>query len=404
MTATAASTLPPIVESLAASARLDDRFAASLGRDGRSLASLAGDEAALRHVLLLVLTACGGTTSTGSASGDTETSEPAASETSPGPSPTATAEEESDFPRTFVHDPSLAGDEYYGHLPSEVVIGERPERIVSLAPGEYTDGLLALGIEPVGSATYADVSGRSVTDPEAWPPAIADEAVEAEIFSIGSCCEFDVELIASLEPDLIIGTTYDANGDANLAELAPLVEPFAGRDWRDTFRQQAFALGSAARAEQVIADWETRVTDLRDRFAGSSVAIVRPRPDSLYVYGPPSNAGTILSEVGLDLLPAPESSSITDDAPGAIGDISLERIGEMAEAEHLFVITYNVDDEQLAGYTSNALWQDLPAVQAGNVHLVEGTAWTNHGPLGADLVLDELEAGLSGAGDLRDDS
>lgn len=359
----------------------------------------------LLGVLTLALTACGGTQSTGSASGGTGTSEPALAETSPGPSPTAAAEEEGgDFPRTFVHDPSLAGDEYYGHLPTEVIIEEKPERIVSLAPGEYTDGLLALDIEPVGSATYADVSGRSVTDPEAWPPAIADEAVAAEIFSVGSCCEFDVELIATLEPDLIVGTTYDASGDANLAALAPLVEPFTGRDWRDTFRQQAFAIGSVERAEQVIADWESRVTDLREQFAGSTVAIVRPRPDSIWVYGPPSNAGTILSEVGLDLLPAPEGSSITDDAPGAIGEISLERISEMAEAEHLFVITYSVDDEQLAGYRSNALWQDLPAVQAGNVHLVEGTAWTNHGPLGADVVLDELEAGLSGAGDLCDDS
>jgi len=111
-------------------------------------------------------------------------------------------------------------------------------------------------------------------------------------------------------------------------------------------------------------------------------------------HGPPSNAGTIFAELGLDMLPAPEGSSITDDAPGAIGDISLERISEMADAKHMFLITYNVDEQQLDGYTSNPLWQQLPAVQAGNVHLVEGTAWTNHGPIGADAVLGEIEAAL----------
>lgn len=68
----------------------------------------------------------------------------------------------------------------------------------------------------------------------------------------------------------------------------------------------------------------------------------------------------------------------------------------MVNAEHIFVITYNVDDQQLEEYTSNPLWQQLPAVQAGNVHLVEGTAWTNHGPVGAGVVLDEVEAALLG--------
>lgn len=337
---------------------------------------------------VLALTACGGSDTTT----DTGT-ETAGTATDPG-TQTETDASDPGFPRTFAHDPSLADDEYYSHLPAEVEIPEKPERIVSLAPGEYTDGLLALGIEPVGSATYANVSGRSVDDPEAWPPAIADEAIAAQLFSVGSCCEFDVELIATLEPDLIIGTTYGADGDANLMKLAPLVEPWGSRDWRDTFRQLAFAVGEDEQAEQIIADWEARAADLAERFGGAKVAIVRPRPDSIFVYGPPSNAGTILSEVGLDLLPAPEGSSITADAPGAIGEISLERMSELSDAEHLFVITYNVDDEQLAGYTDSPIWQRLPAVEAGNVHLVEGTAWTNHGPLGASVVLDELEAAL----------
>jgi iron complex transport system substrate-binding protein len=298
------------------------------------------------------------------------------------------------FPRTFVHDDSLEADEYYQHLPNEVVIEARPQRIVSLAPGEYTDALLALGVEPVGTSTYGDVAGRSVDDPEVFPPAIGEQAVEAGLFAVGSCCEFDAELLATLDPELFLGTTYSADGDANLEQLAPLVEPFGSRDWRETFRRVAFAIGEDGRAEEIVADWDARAAELRARLEGTQVALVRPRPDPVYVYGPPSNAGTILAELGLEMLPAPEGSSITADAPGAIGDISLERISEVGDAEHLFVITYNVDDQQLEEYTSNPLWQQLPAVQDGNVHLVEGTAWTNHGPIGADVVLDEIEAAL----------
>lgn len=346
----------------------------------------------------LTLAACGGSTADpGTGAADNEpTSDPAAAA-----SDDETAADERDtvrgdgsFPRTFVHDESLEADEYYQHLPNEVVIEAKPQRIVSLAPGEYTDALLALGITPVGTSTYGDVAGRATDDPEVFPPAIGQLAVDAELFAVGSCCEFDAELLATLEPDLFLGTTYSADGDANLEQLAPVVEPFGSRDWRETFRRVAFAVGEDERAEEIIADWDARAADLRAQLEGTSVALVRPRPDSIFVYGPPSNAGTILAELGLDLLPAPEGSSITADAPGAIGDISLERISEMADAEHIFVITYNVDEQQLEEYTSNPLWQQLPAVQAGNVHLVEGTAWTNHGPIGADAVLDEIEAAL----------
>ena len=76
-----------------------------------------------------------------------------------------------------------------------VQIEKKPSRIVVLDSGELDD-VLALGITPVGMATTAGQSGV--------PSYLADKA--QGIKTVGGISELNLEAIAALKPDLILGS------------------------------------------------------------------------------------------------------------------------------------------------------------------------------------------------------
>ncbi|PWG63137.1 ABC transporter substrate-binding protein [Spiribacter halobius] len=280
------------------------------------------------------------------------------------------------------------------HPLGETRLPAPPQRVVALEVGQNVDMLLALGLPPVGSITY----GLAAADqPAAWPPAIAAQAAAAGIRSVGSPGQVDLEAIAVLEPDLIIANEWGGHeAYAALSRIAPTITLPFERHFVPPLRALARALGREARAEAWIARYTARTLELHEALAGTEVAIVRPRLQSVWMYGPPSNAGRVLGEAGVRVQPLPPGASFTADAPGAIGELSLERLPAIT-APHLFVILYNLEHHDgLQGYLRGPLWQRLPAVEAGNVHGVEGIAWTNHGPIGALQMLEEAAAALTG--------
>lgn len=277
------------------------------------------------------------------------------------------------------------------HALGKTEVPVSPQRVVSLDVGEITDCLVALGRDPVGSVTYPkSISGET----PGYPAALAGET--EGIRSVGGSGEPNLEKIASLEPDLILGFDYSGVGEIyeQLSEIAPTVVVRYVRDWKVYFRAVANAVGAGEEARRVIADYEDRTAALQKEIGGTQVSVVRPREDLLLLYGPPSIAGEVLTDLGLEVQPVPEGRGITDDVKGAIGELSLEYVPELT-GEHIFVITYNLEDTSFEELVSWPLWQKHPAVQKGNVHPVQGIAWTNHGPLGANLMIDEVEKALT---------
>lgn len=281
------------------------------------------------------------------------------------------------------------------HAAGTTEVPAEPQRVVSLDVGEITDCLVSLGRDPVGSVTYPkSISGETL----GYPAALAGEMEGVQ--SVGGSGEPNLEKIASLEPDLILGFDYSGVGEIyeQLSEIAPTVVVRYVRDWKVYFRAVASAVGASGKARRVIANYEDRTDTLRREIGGTRVSVVRPREDVLWLYGPPSIAGELLADLGLEVQPVPEGRGVTDDVQGAIGELSLEYLPELT-GEHLFVITYNLEDTSFEELVSRPLWQKHPAVQKGNVHPVQGIAWTNHGPLGANLMIDEVEKALmEGAG------
>lgn len=276
------------------------------------------------------------------------------------------------------------------HEFGQTVLTEMPERIVSLEPAEITDSLIALGHPPVASASYGlgDVRADG-----AWPPVIREQALELGIRSVGTPAEPSLEAIAVLEPDLIIA--YPSQAETlyrRLALIAPTLVLTEVRDFRPALRRTARALGATERAEALIGELQDLQDEIRRAHGGTEVAIVRPRQFSNWLYGPSSNAGRLLTEAGLKIVVPVANASVTPDSPGAVNDLSLERVPGI-EADFLFFILYNLD-EPLTSYLRHPIWQCNVAVSQGRRAGVQGIAWTNHGPLGALEMLGEAKQAL----------
>lgn len=191
-------------------------------------------------VLSLVLSACGG--SEGS-------SEQSAAPVAPG------------FPVTITHK--------FG----QTVIPNKPVRVVTVGYNDV-DFALALGVVPVGQrenlGSY-DVANRP------W----AQQALNGAKPELVGSNQLDVEKIASLRPDLILGVySYMERPDYDaLSRIAPTVaDPQDGVavPWQEQTRITGQALGEPARADQVVASVEQKFTDAKaanPQFAGKTIAV-----------------------------------------------------------------------------------------------------------------------------------
>jgi iron complex transport system substrate-binding protein len=316
--------------------------------------------------VLLLISACGGGKGTAengvntNTSGKTETADPAG----------GAENKETDATRTFKH------------AMGETVIPAKPERVVILT-NEGTEALLALGVKPVGAVK------SWLGDP--WYDHIKDRM--EGVTNVGEESQPNLEIIAGLKPDLIIGNKmrHEAVYD-QLSAIAPTVfsETLRG-DWQINFKLYADALGLAEEGEQVLNDYFARIEDLRTKLGdrlSTEVSIVRFMAGDTRIYWKDSFSGVILSQIGLA---RPKSQDIDDFAARGV---TKERIKEM-DGDILFYFTYETGDGKASAVEKNwiedPLWQTLDAVKSGNVHKVSDAIWnTAGGVLAANLMIDDL--------------
>ena len=155
--------------------------------------------------------------------------------------------EKSDFPVTIKD----ATDE-------EVVIEEKPEKMVSLMPSNTEIAFeLGLGDEIVG-----------VTDNDTYP----EEALEKE--KVGGM-EFNVEKIISLQPDLVLahggamGMSAEGFGQLKDAGITVFVVNDAKNfaDVYDSIEMIGKATGTVEEAEKLVNDMKTKVEEIQEKAA-----------------------------------------------------------------------------------------------------------------------------------------
>ncbi|GFN32810.1 ABC transporter substrate-binding protein [Paenibacillus xylaniclasticus] len=257
-----------------------------------------------------------------------------------------------------------------------------PERVVVLT-NEGTEALLALGVKPIGAVESYE------GDP--WYPHIKDQMEGVEV--LGSESQPNIELIASLKPDLIIGNklrqekVYD-----QLNAIAPTVmsETLRG-EWQANFKLYAEALNKKEEGDKLLADFAKKIEDAKATLGDDlkkKVSIVRFMPDKTRIYYNQTFSGVILEQIGLA---RPEAQS----KDGFADDVNKDRIPDM-DGDILFYFMYNPDGSDTTRkvadeWMNDPLWKNLSVVKNNNVHLVDDAIWnTSGGILSANKMVEEL--------------
>lgn len=277
--------------------------------------------------------------------------------------------EAGEFPRTLTH------------AMGTTKIEHAPERVIVLDVGEF-DNVVSLGVKPVG---YAPSEGDA-----AIPSYLKKDA--GDPVSVGTINSLNLEAIAGLKPDLILGSQLRAADMYDeLSKIAPTVFSIRpGFTWKENYLLNAAALDRTAKAESALAAYEAKAQKLGTDIGPDkpTVSMVRYMPDKIRLYAKASFIGTILQDVGL---PRPKNQQIDDLA----AEISPENM-DQADADWIFTGVYG-DAKATKRDTAraNPLWKNLAAVKAGQAKDVSDETWyLGLGVTSANLVLDDLRADL----------
>ena len=204
---------------------------------------------------------------------------------------------------------------------------------------------------------------------------------------MGTIAEPELEQIAALEPDLVLSNAVrHADIYDQLSAIAPTVYAEAiGETWEDNLRLAGEALGRSDQAEQMLSGYAQRAAEVGALYgdpAATEVSVVRFLDGSaVRLYG----EGSFIGDVGF-ARPEVQRTSET------FVEVGPEQIGR-ADGDLLFSAAYGDEGRTAAGaVTAGGLWQGLTAVQRGRAFEVSDDRWfLAIGPLGAGLVLDDLE-------------
>ncbi|WP_371529468.1 iron-siderophore ABC transporter substrate-binding protein [Streptomyces sp. NBC_01283] len=276
-----------------------------------------------------------------------------------------------EFPRTITH------------ARGRTELKARPERVVVLDVGEL-DNVVSLGIKPVG---YAPTEGD-----DGIPGYLKKDAGNPK--DVGTINALNLEAIANLKPDLIIGSELRAAKlYPQLDKIAPTVFSIRpGFTWKENYLLNAAALDRTAEAKAKLGAYEKKAKALGEEIGDGgkkpTITMLRYMPDRVRLYAKASFIGTILDDTGL---PRPKNQQVNDLAT----EISTEKIDE-ADADWIFTGVYG--DAKKTGRTEaekNPLWKKLGAVEDGQAKDVPDETWyLGLGVTAANEVLDDLKGFL----------
>ncbi|PFG04829.1 iron-siderophore ABC transporter substrate-binding protein [Bacillus sp. es.034] len=269
------------------------------------------------------------------------------------------------------------------HAMGTTEIKGTPKKVVILT-NEGTEALLSLGVTPVGAV-------QSWTgDP--WYDHIADKMKDVEV--VGTESELNMEAIAKLQPDLIIGNKMRQEEQYNqLKDIAPTVmaETLRG-NWKENFELYAKALNKEEKGKEVLAEYDQRIEDLKGKLGdklNQKVSMVRFLAGDVRIYHKDSFSGVILDQLGFD---RPDGQDAEDFAEKGV---TKERIPAM-DGDVLFYFTYETGDgeaNKLAEeWLNDPLFKNLEVAKQDKVYEVSDAIWnTAGGVLAANAMLDDIE-------------
>lgn len=263
--------------------------------------------------------------------------------------------QEAAFPRTYV--------DARGH---EVVIDRKPERVASVF-FHLVDTMFTLDMPPVATPQLQGF----MSEWESLKPYLAINPV----LDLGKQTSVNLEKVLEIQPDLILGGSFNEGIYDDLAKIAPVVlvdtqENFY--NWRSVLREVAKVTGKEQTAEKHIAKLEELIVQSRDKLApykNETFTIISLDDKGTFnVYGTQCLPVYFDAESGLGLrtpLGYPEK----------VGRFSLERLAEL-NPDHIFLKKNKGAEQRLARLKDNSIWNSLQAVKRGNVYFLDQSVFT----------------------------
>lgn len=291
-------------------------------------------------------------------------------------------------------DESSGGTRTFEHAMGTTEIPVRPERIITVTDQNALLPLLELGVKPVASAGFLEPDGDGVFRR-------TDGFDTSGVEFVGDFLEPNLEKIASLEPDLIVGYELQEDLYERLSGIAPtvFVQVF-DRPLGEALMDFADLVNRTDRAERLRSGYNKRVATLLEGLGGRretlSVSVISPGDAAGQFYR--ADVGQALGTVMSDLdLPRPEPQR----SEGDFDPFSLETLPEH-DADVVLVVDYSEEGEAptLTELLKSPLYRSLAAYRADQTHVLDGTetvgaAWTRMEAFLAELERIILDSNLN---------
>lgn len=223
------------------------------------------------------------------------------------------------------------------HVFGETTVDGPPQRVVALGVTD-ADVMIALGVTPVANAGYPFLEGGLGP----WARELADEG---ELTFLEQDAEPDVELIASLEPDVITAVSSGIDEEAYelLSQIAPVIARPPGSDAYQVDRVEqteliAETLGQAEAGQRLNDQVDDALADARaanPAFDGATAVAVLPFEGQYGAFLPDDARGQFLTSLGFVL---PDAIAELDDGESFFVPISPEQV-DLLESDLLIGFT-----------------------------------------------------------------
>ncbi|MDT3424961.1 iron complex transport system substrate-binding protein [Paenibacillus forsythiae] len=273
----------------------------------------------------------------------------------------------------------------------EVEIKGVPQRVIAL-DWVYIEDVLASGVQPVGAA---DIEGYNT-----WVKVKVD--LSPDVQDVGKRFEPNLEQIASLKPDLIIGVKYRHEKIVDqLRAIAPtlIFDPFSEEAAKDpytemeeTFLKIADVLGKKDEGQQMLDNLNGTYADakekLKDNKAGASYVLSQAFSEqnavTFRLFADNSIAVQIMSKLGM-------TNAYKSDKLEEFGfsETSVETLTKVQEASLITMI--QTDDDSINNFMKdNPVWKNLAFVKENRIFALGGDTWPFGGPLSAEMFTERV--------------
>lgn len=310
-------------------------------------------------ILAVSLAACGQASNTGSTTAPNHTDSGSAATTESG---------------------TAAGSITIQDARGELKLDKIPERIVSM-DFSFTDMLVSLGVQPVGIADDGT--------PELFMDSVKDQL--GQYTSLGSRYEPNIELISSVQPDLIIA---DINKhSAALSQLEQIAPVLVLDDFQADYDQMlknfdiiAKAVGKEKEGAERLQKHKQLVKEAQQKLSTSGLTVLPAvvNPKGFFGHSDHSYTGSIVKLLGFtDPLQNEKSYP----------ELTLEQLVEL-NPEVLFLMPTE-EVTVVNEWEKNPLWSKVDAASHNRIFTVERRNWSlSRGLLGSEQIMTDITTSL----------